>query len=188
MLPRAPKASTLRALSVLIALPAVGCVSYDCASYNVFGHTLVEQCGPLGAFGVYYFEEGVAEVFLEADFEGDFDSPDADFWMETMPSVHVVFDADVLENPGTVAPIEATCSRKECWDCLYDYWALTDLTMEVVASSEDTALGGQSWKMTWDYTCPPEASMSGTGADVIEFSMESTGYYTDPPPYFEGGR
>ena len=188
MLPRAADAPTLRAWSVLVALPAVGCVSYDCAEYITFDHTLVEQCGPLGAFGVYYFEEGVAEVFLEADFEGDFDSPDADFWMETMPGVHVVFDAAVLDDLGAVQPIEATCRRRECWDCLSEYWALTDLTMEIGAPSDDTALGGQSWEMSWDYTCPPEASMSGTGADVIEFSMESTGYYTDPPPYFEAGR
>ena len=177
-----------RALLPLFLVPlawtATGCTRYDCATYTVLDHTMGEQCGPLGANGVYYFEEGVATISLDPDFADDFGTEASAFWMDTMPAASAVFDASALEDGGEATLIEASCRRSDCYTCAIQYWTPVEMRVTVVGPSDETMGSGRSWELEWSYTCPPEAGMSGEGADVVEFTMQSTGYYNDPPPMF----
>ena len=177
---------TLRTLATLVALPSLGaCATYDCATYTVLGNTLGEQCGLPGANGVHFFEEGVAELHLNPDLESDFDTPEADFWMDTLPIVYAAFDASVLEATGDAVLIEAHCARLECADCMYLYWPPEEMRVTILGPGGSPLGDGRTYEVEWSFTCPADSGMSGSGADEIEFTVQSTGYYEGPPPFYE---
>lgn len=162
-----------------------GCVSYDCATFTVLDQTLGEQCGLPGANGVHFFEEGVAEIHFNPDFEGGFDTEIADFWLDSLPIVYAAFEDGVLEATGDAVLVEAYCARRECPDCLVTYWPTEDMRVSILGPGGAPLSDGRTYEVEWDFTCPPESAMSGTGADVVELSVQSTGYYEDPPPFYE---
>ncbi len=176
----------LRSLSCLLLVSLLpGCVSYDCATFTVLDQTLGEQCGLPGANGVHFFEEGVAEIHLNPDFEGGFDTEIADFWLDSLPIVYAAFDDDVLDAGGDAALLQAHCARRECPDCLLTYWEPEEMRITFLGPGGAPMTDGRTFEIEWDFTCPTESAMSGYGADEVEFSVQSTGYYEEPPPFYE---
>jgi hypothetical protein len=162
---------------------ATACASYTCGDFTVFGVGLREQCGPLGSSGEVFFEEGVATMLMGPSID-DFASPDFDAVLEYGPLFDVAFDAAALSDLGPASVIAAECIRKPCYDCFTEFIPALAVEVEVLAPSERGVLGGKSWRLRWQIDCPPQAEMSSSGEDVVEFTFQSTGYQLDPPSWF----
>jgi hypothetical protein len=162
---------------------AAGCASYDCATYTAFGYDFREQCGPLGVIGAVYFGEGVATMLMGPSID-DFESTDFELSMEYGPMIDIAFEAAALDSLGPATVIDAECARRECFDCLTEFFEAGSAEVEVLEPSRKDAIGGRSWRVRWSVDCPGEASMSSTGEDVVEFQYQETGHYLDGPPLY----
>ncbi len=169
-------------LGVAVAAFVSSCASYTCGEFVVFDVGLREQCGPLGSSGEVFFEEGIATLLMGPSID-DFASSDFDAVLEYGPLFDVAFESAALAELGTATVLEAQCIRKACYGCFTEFLPASSVDLEVLAPSERSVLGGKSWRLRWEITCPSEAQMSSSGEDVVEFTFQSTGYLLDPPSW-----
>ena len=165
-----------RLLIVATALPAAltGCVRYGCAELTLWDTTFEEQCGPAASQGSLYFEDEMVTLIIGADFE-DFLTEESSVALDYLPSVRLSFRTEHLTEGTSLAEdqIAVRCGRVEQGG--YASWS-GQATLDVVEPSNDTQVGGQSWRFRWVAGCDPAAGITTHGDDIIELFIVEQGY------------
>ena len=166
-------------LSLVVLALTTGCSSYDCATHNVMGTVIGEQCGPFGHFGYTYFEDDMTWLILDVS-SGDFLTDESAFTGEFLPFFNLGFRASHLE-PGTSldeGQLVASCSRTQGYGTGLYTWPAEVAKLEVVGESSRTVTSGQSWRFRWEVSCTA-ADMFSVGDDVIELEVSEVGWAFD---------
>lgn len=165
------------ALLPLLSLPLTSCVRYGCAEFTLFDDTFDEQCGPAGSQGTLYFEDGMVQLIIGADFE-DFLTEESSIVLDYLPTITLGFHSVHLTEGAEIDTSQVTimCSRTDGLGTVYNNYVGGEANLKVVGPSNDTQVGGQSWRFEWNIGCISQAGMSATGDDVIELFVEERGW------------